>query len=245
MFSLPNLLTLSNLLSGCIALLMLVRGDIQSVTICIGLCLLFDFLDGLVARLLRQHSEIGKELDSLADMVSFGLLPGIMYYIMLLPEPSSGVPDLSAIHLAALPAFLVPLFSALRLAKFNTDQTQSEVFLGMPTPANTILTLGLLIAWGEHTAILHPLTHSSAFLYAILGISSILLILPIPMLSLKSKNTSWKDNSMRYILAAGSLSIFILSGLAGLALIIIFYLLLSALTFQNFTRNSTHKKSST
>lgn len=231
MFSLPNLLTLSNLLSGCIALLMLVRLDIQGALICLFLCLVFDVLDGLSARMLGMQSAIGKELDSLADMISFGLLPGQMYYIMLAASHGSGGSIWEDLHVFALPALLVPIFSALRLAKFNTDEQQTENFIGMPTPANTILAAGLLYCWADDSSFLHASLDVPGLLYTCLVASSLLLVAPIPMLSLKAKNLSWKNNQSRYILIITAIVLFAFNGLGGLPLIIFFYLLLSIVTF--------------
>lgn len=238
MFSIPNLLTLANLLSGCIALLMLIRLDISGGMLFFGLSLLFDVLDGLTARMMRQQSAIGKELDSLADMVSFGILPGLAYYLLLAPDHAQGVSLWTDIHLEALPALLVPACSALRLAKFNTDEHQTSNFSGLPTPAHAVFAMGLLYCMYEPSSLMHLAVQWPILIYACLVTSSILLIAPFPMLSLKAHNLKWQENKSRYFLVGGTLLLFTLLGLSSLPLIIIFYLLLSAVSlgFGPFSR---------
>ncbi|MCB0663026.1 MAG: CDP-alcohol phosphatidyltransferase family protein, partial [Saprospiraceae bacterium] len=136
MFTLPNLITLLNLFFGCLAAISILNGAYYLGIIFSLAGGLADFLDGMVARLLNVQSNIGKELDSLADMVSFGFVPGIIFYKLIslnLPWPG-----LSVINWYAVPAFLITMFSALRLAKFNLDNRQTESFIGMPTPAATV-----------------------------------------------------------------------------------------------------------
>lgn len=227
MFTFPNFLTLANLFCGCVAFLSLLRSDIAGVALFLGLSLVFDLLDGLAARLLRQSSELGKQLDSLADMISFGFLPGAIYYY-LLAEAGQQEPQFEEqIYLFALPAFILTLFSALRLGKFNLDKRQSDHFIGLPTPACTLFALGLLLAAHERTPIMAPLTASPLFLYLCVAGSSLLLVAEIPMLSLKAKNLRWADNRPRYLLIAAALPILFILGPGGLPLVIIFYLLLS------------------
>lgn len=227
MFTFPNLLTLANLFCGCTALLLLFRSDLPGVGLFLGLSMLFDLFDGLVARLLRQSSELGKQLDSLADMVSFGLVPGAIYYYLLAGTAHPHPRFEDQLYLFALPAFILTLFSALRLGKFNLDNRQSEHFIGLPTPACTLFALGLLLAAHDQTPLLAPLTNSPIFLYLCIAGFSLLLVAEIPMLSLKVKNLGWHDNWARYLLLGAALPILLILGPGGLPLVIIFYLLLS------------------
>ena len=138
--SIPNTITLGNMACGLLAVLSIMRGDFTLAGILIALALVFDFLDGLVARALKVHSELGKQLDSLADVVSFGVAPGFFMYKLFLLAGNTGEP---VPEFLAYLAFLIPLFSALLLAKFNIDTRQTSFFIGMPTPANTLLIFSL------------------------------------------------------------------------------------------------------
>ena len=146
MFTIPNIITLCNAFFGCLAVLSIFSGQTVWLPWILGICLLADFADGLAARLLKQSSPIGKELDSLADVISFGLVPGAIYYLLLcksmgqegleFDNPNSYLPALG---------FVMTVFSVLRLAKFNSDSRQTVHFICLNTPANTIFTLGLLL----------------------------------------------------------------------------------------------------
>src|ERR1700761_7543560 len=131
----PNAITCANLFSGCIGIVFAFQGDLIVAAYCVFLSAIFDFFDGFASRVLQSFSGIGKDLDSLADMVSFGVLPSVtLYELFLQSPPAAGV----GTYLNFI-AFLLPVFSALRLAKFNTDTRQAEIFIGLPTPANAIL----------------------------------------------------------------------------------------------------------
>jgi len=190
MFKLPNLITLVNLFSGCIAVVFLFHHNIKAVLICIGCSLAADFLDGFVARAIKSYSEMGKELDSLADMISFGFLPGcIMFYLL-----QGG--SLDQIQWIALLGFIVPLFSALRLAKFNIDTRQTDSFMGLATPSATLFIVGLLILFWQDKA---DMLFQTPVLLIITATISILMVIDLPMFSLKFKGFSWKGNEIRYI----------------------------------------------
>ncbi|TND01791.1 MAG: phosphatidylserine synthase [Bacteroidetes bacterium] len=150
LFTIPNLFTLGNLFCGCLGIVFAFQGDLVWTAYLVGIAAVLDFLDGFVARLLKSHSPIGKELDSLADMVTFGVLPGIVAYRMIqLCIARTGVEYPEGVF-AYLPfiAFLIPLFSGLRLAKFNVDTRQSDSFIGVPTPANAILICSIPLILG-------------------------------------------------------------------------------------------------
>lgn len=215
---LPNFITLLNLLSGVLGILWVLEGQLLYGAYFVILSAGFDFLDGFAARLLKVQSDMGKELDSLADVVSFGVLPGILLYSLAKTQTDSQfLPYLTLI---------VPMLSAYRLAKFNLDTRQSDRFIGLPTPANALLlsTLPHLVAhWPE----LAPWVTSPIGLVVIAWVTSILLVSELPLIALKFKNLSFADNIYRYTLLCLGAFCFAWLQLAGIPLIIIAYLLLS------------------
>lgn len=224
--SLPNGLTCCNLISGCIAVSYALGGDAQTALLFIIIGAMFDFFDGFTARALKVSSPIGKELDSLADDITFGFAPSAIAFMML---KQCAVPDslLGAQKIYPYAAFVMAAFSALRLAKFNLDERQTSSFIGMPTPANALF-------WGALACSVNAeLLASSAAAYIIILMvfgSSALLVSEIPMFALKFKNYSWKDNKVKYIFLALSLAVIIPFGIGGLAIAILLYLMLSLLT---------------
>lgn len=224
--SLPNGLTCCNLISGCIAVSYALGGDAQTALLFIIIGAMFDFFDGFTARALKVSSPIGKELDSLADDITFGFVPSAIAFMML---KQCAVPDslLGAQKIYPYAAFVMAAFSALRLAKFNLDERQTSSFIGMPTPANALF-------WGALACSVNAeLLASSAAAYIIILMvfgSSALLVSEIPMFALKFKNYSWKDNKVKYIFLALSLAVIIPFGIGGLAIAILLYLMLSLLT---------------
>jgi len=217
----PNLITLLNLLMGCFAIKFIFDNEPIMAVICIAIGLLADFLDGAVARMLKVSSELGKQLDSLADMVTFGVVPGMLLYYLL--SQNSEFPYLG---------FILPLFAALRLGKFNLDTRQSDHFIGLPTPACTIFVVGLLLIYEWNTYDLATITAHPTFLIATIIILSYLLVAELPLFSLKFKNLAWKTNEVRFSFVAVSLLLLLLFREVGLILSILIYLLLSI--FQNF-----------
>lgn len=214
----PNFITLLNLLSGVLGILWVLEGEVVYGAYFVILSAGFDFLDGFAARLLKVQSDMGKELDSLADVVSFGVLPGILLYSLTKAQTDSQfLPYLTLI---------VPMLSAYRLAKFNLDTRQSDQFIGLPTPANALLlsTLPHLVAhWPE----LAPWVTSPIALVVIAWVASILLVSELPLIALKFKNSSFADNTYRYTLLCLGAFCFAWLQLAGIPLIISAYLLLS------------------
>ena len=223
---LPNIITLSNLFCGCVALICLFSQQYYIALLWILLGGIADYCDGLVARALGVHSDLGKELDSLADMVTFGVVPGTILYILLANEAD--------IHqtidhpvVAALPGFLVTLFSCLRLAMFNLDDSQHSDFRGMPTPGSTLLIAGLLLlALSEYSALRQFVTHP-AFLYPYIVLHSWLLVSPIRMFSLKMKSFQWHGNEIRYIFLLIAIILVLLLQLESLAFVMVAYVVLS------------------
>ncbi len=185
----------------------------------------FDFFDGFAARLLKVHSELGKQLDSLADLVSFGVAPGFLVFKMFQMSYLSGEPSPDFLPYIAL---LIPLLSALRLAKFNIDTRQADYFIGMPTPANALFlySIGLMGIYTDNETVQNIILHPF-LLTAITIITSFLLVAELPLMSLKVKNMKWKENKGRIILLLGIVLLLVIFRFRALAFIIPFYLLLS------------------
>jgi CDP-diacylglycerol--serine O-phosphatidyltransferase len=221
----PNAITLINLLVGVIGIIFVLRGDLLSGAYFILLSAFFDFIDGFAARALGVQGELGKQLDSLADVVSFGVLPGIILFTMTKGNSDSDITPYFTL--------IVPMISAYRLAKFNLDTRQSDQFIGLPTPANA-----LLISTLPHLALEWPILgdfiQTPILLIMIAWFSSFLLIAEIPLIALKFKTFDFSKNIFRYILIAIALSLFIWLGLAGIPLIILVYIGLSV--FENLKK---------
>lgn len=222
---LPNIITLINLFCGLMAIISLLYGQFTQAIILVFLGGLADFLDGMVARLLKVNSPVGKELDSLADMVTFGVVPGMVVFILL--NKGGAIPVWSEFPWYATPAFLITLFSALRLAKFNLDTRQTENFIGLATPAATLFIIGILLiymndSFGWANVVVHPI-----FLYFIIISLSLLLVSEIPMFSLKFKSLKWVGNQKRYIFAIVSVLFIAFFREASLSMIIFFYIIMN------------------
>lgn len=222
----PNTITCCNLLSGCVAALYAFEGVYPFALAFIIAGAMFDFFDGLTARALKVSSPIGKELDSLADVITFGFAPAAMVY--------SWLRECADVHLDMLLAFVMPFaafllvaFSALRLAKFNVDERQTSSFIGLPTPANALFWGALVI--GSHDVIVAH-TYGWIVVIALVLLFSWLLVAEIPMFSLKFKNLTWQSNRTAYIFLLVSFVLLILLGLNGLSAVIGWYIVLSVLT---------------
>ena len=219
----PNLITLLNLSAGCIGVVFAFTTDLRMVSVMIFISLVFDYMDGMAARLLNARSAIGKELDSLADLISFGLLPALIANRLLHPSEYTSW---------AYMAFLITVFSAYRLAKFNTDDRQTESFIGLPTPANALFWSSFpLIIMSESTAfvpgIMSDLMADPIVIIACIFVFSYLLIAELPLFSLKFKNMSWKENKDRFIFLILTLILILILGYYALPFIILLYLLIS------------------
>jgi CDP-diacylglycerol--serine O-phosphatidyltransferase len=218
----PNALTSVNLACGCLAVIASLNGNLQQASVLIFAAAIVDFFDGFVARALGVQSEIGKQLDSLADMVSFGLAPGMIFYML-----SAMVFPMGYACANTYIVLLIPIFSALRLAKFNIDTRQSDSFIGVPTPANTLFITAIPFVVDNDPAGMGTFFLSPYFLTIFPFVSAWMLVAEIPLLALKFKNFSWADNRMRFILLAVCLGSILAFGFLGLALSIIFYVILS------------------
>ena len=222
--NIPNAITSLNLVSGCIGILLALRGFVELAALMIVVAALFDFMDGMAARLLHVHSEIGKELDSLADLVSFGVLPGALVFVML---QNSSAPTWVVCF-----ALFIPVLSAIRLAKFNLDTRQTESFLGLPVPANALFWVGVtyinLAETTNHVNQFQQLIFSQPLIIIILTVVlSLLLVSELPLFSLKFKNLKWSNNQIRFIFIGLALILFILLRVSSLPMIIVLYVLLS------------------
>ncbi|MDR1810150.1 MAG: CDP-alcohol phosphatidyltransferase family protein [Prevotella sp.] len=223
----PNLLTSLALFSGAIACVMAFEGAYRWVVAWVIAAAVFDFLDGFMARLLNAPSLIGKELDSLSDMVSFGMAPSVAVFRYLSDNLKINADYLSVIT-PYIPyfAFLLAIFSALRLAKFNIDERQTSSFMGLPTPANALFWVSFLYGVSnlssENTVQVFVI-----IILLLIVVFSFLLISEIPMFSLKVKHYGWKGNESRYILIISVIAACIFAGISGIAAGIVLYIALS------------------
>lgn len=227
--NLANAFTLGNLFSGSVGVIHLINGDYQTTAICIIISLVLDFFDGFIARALKSNSELGVQLDSLADMVSFGLLPGIVMYKALEPFGNQLLGMELPFEIKYLGLF-VTLFSCLRLAIFNLDDEQTYYFKGLNTPSNAILLFGLYFAFME-TDSFKVLFDNPLLLLLITIISSWLLVSPIKMISLKFKSMKLEDNYPKIALLIGIVLLLIIFKTVGIPLAMLYYILIS-LIFQ-------------
>ncbi len=234
LFTLPNLLTSLNLFCGCMACVEAFDSNYGLVLLLVLLSAVFDFSDGLVARATKQYSAVGLQLDSLADDISFGLVPSLVVFSMFNEMSYTGW-AFALKDVMPYAAFLISVFSALRLAKFNVDERQSSSFVGLPTPANALLWVAL--AAGCHTYVMGV---GSVWMLVGVVVSSVLLVCELPMFALKFKNLRWSDNMVRYIFIVTSLLLVIIFRTAGIALAIGWYVVLSAVVFLMKPRHVSH-----
>lgn len=209
--------------------MVLAGGDIYGIFILISISLIADFLDGMVARAMKISSPIGKELDSLADVISFGVTPGLMMLVLLLNYPIGGNALYTGqIHLTwlSLIGLMIPAFSALRLAKFNLDEEQSTYFKGLATPSNTLLIFSVFYIV-EMKGQMFTATYDWIVLIAITIISSFLLIADLPLFALKFKGLAWRDNYYKYIFLMISLVLLIFFKFYAIPFIILLYIITS------------------
>ena len=213
----PNTITCLNLISGCIATYWAFQGSFKLALLFIVIGAVFDFFDGMTARLLHVSSPIGKELDSLADCITFGFAPSAIVFTFLCSFH---------VHSYLIPfvAFAMAAFSALRLAKFNLDERQTMGFIGLPTPANALFWGSLIAGASDWIA---TLPHAYWLLLLGVFVSSYLLVSEIPMFALKFKTWGWKDNEVKYVFLVTCIPLLLLMNISGLAVIIAWYVLLS------------------
>ena len=224
--NLANAFTLANLFSGSIGVIQLLNGNYMITAICIILSLILDFFDGFIARALKSNSYLGAQLDSLADMVSFGLLPGIVMYKALEPFGTQLFGMELPFEIKYFGLFIT-LFSCLRLAIFNLDEEQTYYFKGLNTPSNTILIFGLYYFVQEKNISINEFSEAPVVLIFITIISSWLLISPIKMIAMKFKSMKLEDNYPKIALLFGAVLILILFKTIGIPLVILYYILIS------------------
>lgn len=190
----PNAITCCNLLSGCISCVMAMEGNFVLALTFIVLGAVFDFFDGMVARLLKVSSPLGVQIDSLADDITFGFAPSFMIFTYMqgltLPEYLMPIADIFPYT-----SFLVAAFSALRLAKFNIDKRQTSTFIGLPTPANALFWASLIVGYGQFIS---ELNYGWLLMSGLIILSCYLLVAEIPMFSMKIKYFAWRANKIRY-----------------------------------------------
>jgi len=240
----PNIVTLLNLLSGSIAVIFAVNGDFIIAALFVFLGVFFDFFDGLLARKLNVQSPLGIQLDSLADLVTSGVVPGIVMFQLISEATNSpklgmnsdrwnSVFHWEALELPILPiiGLFITLASAYRLAKFNIDEDQQSYFKGLPVPANTLVILSLpLIIEYQNNDLINAMIYNKWFLIGLTLLSCYLLNSNIKLFALKFKNWGFKDNAVRYIFILLSIVLLIVLHFAAIPLVIILYILLSLVT---------------
>jgi CDP-diacylglycerol--serine O-phosphatidyltransferase len=237
----PNTITTLNLLSGLISLTLTFEGNYIYASIFIFIAALFDFLDGNAARLLNAHSELGKQLDSLADLVSFGVAPGMMIFQMISAQCTGSCNVLERMHITPSFAMLIPVCSALRLAKFNIDLRQEVNFIGLPTPANAIFFASIPLVLFVQPQLfsivqldfLVPFFSNTRILTILAVFFSYMLISDFKIFSMKFKSLDWKGNQLRYLFLILSIVLFILFFLSAIPIIIFLYILMS-IFFQHY-----------
>jgi len=238
----PNFVTLLNLFCGSVAVLFAVNGNMPATALFVFLGIFFDFFDGLLARKLKVQSELGLQLDSLADMVTSGLVPGlVMFYLLNLSngrdwysisvnQTVGFVGSLESFTFLPFLGLLITLASAYRLATFNISTNQSDSFIGLPTPANTLLILSFpLIMEYQDNDMINSIILNQWFLIGVTLLSCFLLNAKIKLIALKFKTWNFKDNAARYLLIILAIVLLIVFKFAGIPLIILLYILLSLL----------------
>jgi CDP-diacylglycerol---serine O-phosphatidyltransferase len=246
----PNIFTLLNLICGCIAITYILQNGItigadgQSIAIAekmwmaslfIGIAAVVDFLDGFVARLFNASSEMGKQLDSLADVVSFGVAPSMIVYQFLRMSFVSEENGLNTPTILLFPAFIIAAAGAYRLARFNLDTSQSYGFKGVPIPAAGLLVASLpLIYWNTESEMLNNLLTNKWFLYALIVFVSGLMVSKLPLMALKFKNVTIKDNLPKYLIVGVAIIAAIFLHWLAVPAVFIAYIILS-LAFKNKT----------
>lgn len=225
----PNSITCLNLLSGCIGIVLAFDPSLLIYSCyAIIIAAILDFFDGMAARLLNAYSAIGKELDSLADMVSFGVLPSVIVYQLFLQAPQI---DTVSTYLN-FSAFLIAIGSALRLANFNIDTRQSENFIGLPTPANSLLVASLPMIVAGENSFLSAYILNAYFLFIFSLGTVFLMLMEIPLISLKFRSLGFKDNLYRYILLFSGLILILIFKFAAVPIIVFIYIVLSLIQFR-------------
>jgi len=228
----PNAITCTHLFSGCMGIVFAFHGRLDYAAYAIFIAAFLDFFDGMAARLLKVHSEIGKQLDSLADMVSFGVLPSVIIYHLFFLGNST----LNNQTWLYNGAFFIAVFSALRLAKFNIDTRQTNSFIGLPTPSGAMLSASFPLILTQHNASFTGIILDHWFLAVFIVVNCWLLVAELPLLSLKFKNLSFTENIYRYVLLFFAVVCLVFFKFAAIPVIIFFYIALSIIQIRT-TKN--------
>ena len=223
----PNFITCANLFSGCVGIVFAFQGELIFAAYALFLAAIFDFFDGFASRVLKSFSGIGKDLDSLADMVSFGVMPSVILYQLFLQAPQI---DKVSTYLN-FSAFLIPVFSALRLAKFNTDTRQAEIFIGLPTPANAILIASFPLILQQYPSLSRFILNPYGLTIFIVVMCA-LLVMEMPLMSLKFKNRDFNRNIYRYLLLLFSAILILFFKFVAVPVVIFIYITLSIIQFK-------------
>lgn len=230
LFTIPNIITLANLTCGILGIWCIFSYKIEAAALFIIIAAILDFFDGFFARLLNSYSEIGKQLDSLADMVSFGVLPSfILYYLLnqVLPRECS---TCLTPHFLVLASIIPALFSALRLAKFNIDERQTEGFIGLPTPSNAIVVASFVLI-GTYQPSFSSVFLSPLFLVIYSLLISFLMVSELPMASLKFKGYDWKKNQLKYAFLLLGFCLIVFFKFVAIPMLITLYLIQSLYSY--------------
>lgn len=224
----PNFLTCLNLFCGCVAAVMIFRNRLDMTSYFVLLAAFFDLLDGMIARRVGSNPHFGKQIDSLADMVTFGFIPGaILFKLLQMSELNNFISSTEIRRFVQFLPFVLTIFSAIRLAKFNIDTRQTVSFIGLPTPASTLVVISLPMILIQHPGRFDSIILNPVFLLVLTGVLSYLLVAELPLFSLKFKNFDFKSNVFQYILILSSIVLLAIFNLAATPIIIILYVLLS------------------
>ena len=229
----PNLITCLNATSGMAGVLFAFNGELFPAAVCVLAAMVFDFFDGFAARLLNVRSDMGKELDSLADVVSFGVMPAVLAYCLI--RDVALIRSFTSLYvmrpwfenLVAYSPLIIPAFSIYRLAKFNLDARQTHSFIGMPTPANALFWVSLVFCYRFEREFFFDVWGFPALLALCVLVFSLLLVSGFPMFSLKLSSFSWRANFPLYVFLAALLAIALLWGWKALSFTIPLYVLVS------------------
>ena len=227
----PNAITCCNLVSGCFSVLFSFSGMPVAAALMVFAAGLFDFLDGFTARLLKAHSPIGADLDSLSDVVSFGVAPGFIMYRLMCEGMLEPIWPLGQVSLFACLAFLLPVFSAVRLAKFNVDTRQTTSFIGLPTPPMAIFMASLPLAFWQLGILGQPVLNPYLSL-GIVVLFSVMMVCNVHFFSFKMKSVTWKGNEIRWIFLIIAVVGFVVFRFVALPFILLVYILMSVLFYR-------------
>jgi len=228
----PNLLTLCNMLAGILSIYIGMQGDLVLASYLILIGAIFDFSDGFAARLLNAYSEMGKQLDSLADLITFGVAPGFIVFSLI--SQSIETNSLDFAYILPFLGFMIPLFGALRLAKFNIDENQQTSFLGMPTPAVAILIASFPLIKDylyQDQGFVYSIITNTYFLLGVAIATSLLMVIPLPMFAFKFKTYAVAENKLKYSFLLVSLVLLLWLQFVAIPIIIALYILLSIIVY--------------